>query len=90
MTQDTRSDLFLMGELVAARRTNDPDTFKRWLVGGMEDLGKLSVSELMTDWMSPLLTPEDADGLMAWHLDIELPARASLAKSIEEIQRRYF
>ena len=45
---------------------------------------------LMTDWMSPLLTPEDADRLMAWHLDIELPARASLAKSIEEIQRRYF
>ena len=39
MTQDTRSDLFLM-----------------------------------TDWVSPLLTPEDADRLMAWHLGVSFPA----------------
>ncbi len=30
MTCDTRIALFLMGELVAARRANDPNTFKRW------------------------------------------------------------
>ena len=29
MTQDTRIALFLMGELVAALRANDPDPFKR-------------------------------------------------------------
>ena len=34
MTRDTRIALFLMGELVAALRANDPDLFKRWLFGG--------------------------------------------------------
>ena len=28
---------------------------------------------LMTDWVSPLLTPEDADRLMAWPLGVQLP-----------------
>ena len=31
MTRDTRIALFLIGELVAALRANDPDLFKRWL-----------------------------------------------------------
>ena len=38
MTQDTRIALFLMGELVAALRANDPDPFKSWLPGGVQDL----------------------------------------------------
>ena len=33
MTRDTRIALFLMGELVAALRVNDPDLFKRCLSG---------------------------------------------------------
>ena len=33
MLQDTRITLFLLPELVAARRANDPDTFERWLCG---------------------------------------------------------
>ena len=33
MTRDTRIALFLMGELVAALRANDPDAFNRWLSG---------------------------------------------------------
>ena len=28
-----------MGELVYALRANDSDLFKRWLYGGIEDLG---------------------------------------------------
>ena len=40
MPQDTRIALFLMGELIYALRANDPDTFKRWLLGGVQDLGK--------------------------------------------------
>ena len=40
MTRDTRIALFLMGELVAALRANDPGLFKRWLYGGIEDLGE--------------------------------------------------
>ena len=35
MTRDTRIALFLMGELVASLRANDPDLFNRWLPGGM-------------------------------------------------------
>ena len=35
MTHDTRIALFLMGELIAALRANDPDLFKRWLFGGL-------------------------------------------------------
>ena len=49
-------------------RANDPDTFKRWLVGGIQDLGKPAVTELMADWMTQLLTQEEADKLVGWHL----------------------
>ena len=41
MFQDTRIALFLLAELVAALQANDPDTFKRWLYGGIPDLGRL-------------------------------------------------
>ena len=37
MPQDTRIALFLMGELVAALRANDPDAFRQWLSGGVHD-----------------------------------------------------
>ncbi|MCB4423618.1 hypothetical protein FZZ91_12365 [Synechococcus sp. HB1133] len=40
MTRDTRIALSLLGEIVAALRANDPDLFKRWLYGGIEDLGE--------------------------------------------------
>ena len=35
MPQETRIALLLLGELVTALRANDPDTFKRWLSGGI-------------------------------------------------------
>ena len=38
MTQDTRIALFLMGELVAALRANDPAAFRGLLSEGMKDL----------------------------------------------------
>ena len=72
MSQDTRIALLLLGELVTALRPNDPDTFKRWLSGGLQDLGTPAVTELMTNWMTPLLTQEEADRLMAWHLGVSL------------------
>ena len=40
MTRDTRITLFLLAELVAARRANDPDLFKRWKYGGIQELGE--------------------------------------------------
>ena len=32
----------------------------------------LIVTELMAVWMTPLLTQEDADRLVAWHLGVSL------------------
>ncbi|AII49031.1 hypothetical protein KR52_07735 [Synechococcus sp. KORDI-52] len=39
MTTDTRIALFLMGELVAALMASNLNHLKRWLSGGMQDLG---------------------------------------------------
>ena len=72
MPQDTRIALFLMGELVAALRSNDPDLFKRWLYGGIEDLGETAVTELLLDWLDPFLTEEEQDRLLGWHLGVSL------------------
>ena len=70
--RDTRIALFLMGELVAALRANDSDLFKRWLYGGIEDLGKPAVTELLLDWLDPFLTVEEKDRLLGWHLGVNL------------------
>ena len=72
MTRDTRIALFLVGELVAALRANDPDLFKRWLYGGIEDLGESAVTELLQDWIDPFLTVEEQDRLLGWHLRVSL------------------
>ena len=72
MTQNTLIGLFLMGELVAALRANDPDLFKRWLSGGIEDLGEPAVTELLLDWLDPFLTVEEQDRLLGWHLGVSL------------------
>ena len=69
MTRNTRIALFLLGELVAALRTNDL-TLKRWLSGGMQDLGELAVTELLLDWLDPFLTEEEQDRLLGWHLGL--------------------
>ena len=72
MTTDTRIALFLMGELVTALRANDSDLFKRWLYGGIEDLGEPMVEELLLDWLYSFLTREEQDRLMGWHLGVSL------------------
>ena len=64
MTRDTRIALFLMGELVVALRANDPDLFKCWLYGGIEDLGEPAVTEMLLDWLDPFLTVEEQDRLL--------------------------
>ena len=45
MTHDTRIALFLMGELVAALRANDPDAFRGLLSEGIQELGVTEVEE---------------------------------------------
>jgi len=56
MTFDTRPALCLHEQLVAAQRAKAPDLFKRWLCGGVQDLGKPAVEELLLDWLDPFLT----------------------------------
>ena len=70
MPQDTRIALFLLAELVAALRANDPDTFQRWLYGGIQDLGEAAVTELLLDWIDPFITRVERDRMVAWYLGV--------------------
>ena len=70
MTLETRIALFLVVELLAALRANDPDTFKQWIAGGFADLGEPAVLELLVDCFNPLLTQEEADRFVGWHLGV--------------------
>ena len=45
MPQDTRMTLCLLEQLIKALQANEPDTFKGWLSGGVEDLGEPVVEE---------------------------------------------
>jgi hypothetical protein len=51
------------GGLVAALRANDPDAFKCWLSGGVQDLGEPVVEEHLLDWIYSFLTVEEQDRL---------------------------
>ena len=68
MPKDTRITLFLLAELVAALQANEPDTFKRWLYGGIQDLGEPAVTELLLDWIYPYITRVERDRMVAGHL----------------------
>ena len=54
MTFEARIALFLLNELVSALRANDPDTFKQWLCGGVQDLGQSAVEGLLLNSVLPL------------------------------------
>jgi len=71
MSFDTQMTLALLLELFLALPANDPDNFKTWLSLGIERLGKPAVIELL-DWMDPILTTEEADKLVGWHLGVSL------------------
>ena len=66
MTRDTRIALFLMGELVAALRANDSDLFKRWLLGGVQDLLQLGRTSIWisSDRLQDKRTQEEALGAL--------------------------
>jgi len=70
MTHNTQMHLLLPSELIFALRTNDPETFKRWLAGGIQDLGKPAIEELMIEWLNPLLKQNEADRRVGWHLGV--------------------
>ena len=72
MPFETHIALFLVVELLAALRANGPDTFKQWIAGGVADRGEPAVLELLVDWFNPLLTQEEADRFVGWHLGVSL------------------
>ena len=57
---------------MAALRANDPDAFKCWLFGGVQDLGSTSVEELLLDWFDPFLKVEEQDRLIGLELGFSL------------------
>ena len=52
--------------------TNDPDTIKRWLYGGIQDLGEPAVTELLLDWIDPFITRVERVRMIAWYLGVSL------------------
>ena len=72
MPHDTRMMLCLLEQLIKALRANDPDTFKGWLSGGVEDLGEPAVTELLLDWLDAFITKTERDRMLAWHLGVSL------------------
>ena len=67
MTRDTRIALFLMGELIAAQRANDPDAFRGLLSESIRELGATEVEALLLEWLDPFLTVKEQDRLTGWH-----------------------
>ena len=72
MTLDTQMTIALFQELLLALRDNKPDAFKAWLSLGIEQLGEPAVIELMLDGLNPILTTDEADRLVGWHLGLSL------------------
>ena len=68
MPQDTRIALFQLAELFAALLANDSDTFKRWLYGGIQDLGEAAVTELLLDWIDLIINDLERDKMVGLHL----------------------
>ncbi|MGB1196589.1 MAG: hypothetical protein ACPG3W_07910 [Synechococcus sp.] len=62
----------LLQELLLALRDNDSNAFKAWLSLGIERLGEPVVIELMLDGLNPILTTDEADRLVGWHLGVSL------------------
>ena len=59
MTRDTRIALYLLGELVAALRANEPEAFRGLLTEGIQELGVKEVEELLLDWLYSFHTVEE-------------------------------
>ena len=72
MAFETHIALFLVVELLDALRANDPDTFKQWIAVVGADRGEPAIAELLIDWFNPLLTQEEADRFVGWHLGVSL------------------
>ena len=64
MTHDTQMHLLLLSELVLALRDNDPETFKRRLAGGIQDLGKPATEEMLIELLNPVLKQQKTDSLL--------------------------
>jgi len=72
MSFETQMTLALLQELLLALRANDPVAFKAWLSLGIQDLGEPAVTELLLDWITPILMTDEADRLVGWHLGVSL------------------
>ena len=72
MSLNTQMTLALLQELLLALCANNPDAFQGWLSLGIERLGEPAATELLLDWVIPILTTDEADRLVGWHLGVSL------------------
>ena len=74
LTNDLRhaDALALLQELLLALHANDSNAFKAWLSLCVERSGKPAVIELLLDWINPILTRDEADRLVGWHMGLSL------------------
>ena len=72
MTCITQMILAVLQELLLSLRAYAPDLFKRWLYGGIQDLGEPAVTELLLDWLDPFITRVERDRIVAWRLGVSL------------------
>ena len=70
MPIDIQNILGLLQELLLALRANDADSFFNWLSLGVQKREEPVVTELMMEWIAPLMTEEESDRLMAWQLGV--------------------
>ena len=81
MTNDTLMTLYLLGELVSARRANAPERFKSWLSIGLRDLAEPVTEELVTTGLDRLRTDRDRFGPTYSLVPTDPRYRLSLEKS---------
>ena len=72
MTLETLTNVTLLTELLLASRANDAKGFRTLLEMGLEELGQDVVDELTRDFLVPLLSEAEADGVVGWNWGVSL------------------
>ena len=72
MKLETLTTITLLTELLLALRANDPDGFRTLLEMGLDELGLEVLDELTRDFLVPLLSEEEADGMVGCNWGVSL------------------
>ena len=70
MTAETQMALLVLTELLTAIRAKDAQGFREWLGTAFDTLGLTAVEELFSEYLLPLLSDEECDRIVGWHLGV--------------------